>query len=316
MPGVDMLLNKILNLKEKVIPLEERYVDNKDMVASIQYSRDISDIRLPLDRIIHIFDEDSELCGIVIYTPAADKTPPQWILLTSIIAQRGAPVPAAAYFNELALKISGSGKVEKLTVSREKLDESLIEYYSIELAQSSECKNCPALEGGYSRERIERLKKLITSLNIEDSLRNSIEICCGNGMSTLSLHELGYSPLTIDIDECQICEGLKNKALSPKRTIVMDAAILSVFYPPETFDSVLGFMLGTIYSFDSGMWIRVLEECIKVCKKGGVMVFTVNSHEEVNIIRGAMERQGVNGKVIDNRDESSLYDQWVYVGVR
>lgn len=309
-----MLLNEILNLKEKVIPFEERYADNKDLAASIQFLMDISTIRLPLDGIIHIFDEDNMLCGIAIFSPAADKTP-QWILLTSVIAARGIQVQAAGHFNELSLKISGSGKAEKITVPRKKLDESLIEYYSLELIQSSECKSF-VTEGGYGRDRIERLKKLITSLEIENALNNSIEICCGNGMSTLALHELGYSPLTIDIDKYQLCEGLKNRALSPGRTIVMDAALLSVFYPPETFDCVLGFMLGTIYRFDNEMWIRILEECNKVCKKGGVMVFTVNSREEINIIRSTMERQGVNGRIIDNRDDIGLYDQWVYAGVK
>lgn len=312
-----MALNEILNLKEKVIPFEERYVDNKDLIASIRYLNDLSEIRLPVEKLIQIFDEDNKLYGIVIYATSIDRTSPQWVLLTSVISMRGVPVQAADNFNELSSKILSRDKIEKISVAREKLNESLIEYYSIELTLGSECDNtCPELHGGYNKDRIESLKKLVLSLNIEDSLSNSIEICCGNGMSTVALHELGYTPLTIDIDKCQICEGLKEKVLLPERSMVMDAAILSVFYPHGTFDSVLGFMLGTIYNFDNEMWIMILEEAIKVCKKGGVLLFTVNSQDEINIINSTMERNGMNGKIIDNRDEIGLYDQWVYIGVK
>jgi len=258
-----MALNEILNLKEKVIPFEERYVDNKDLIASIRYLNDLSDIRLPVEKLIQIFDEDNELYGIMIYATSIDKASPHWVLLTSVISMRGIPVQAADNFNELSSKILSMDEIEKITVPREKLNDSLIEYYSIELTLGNECNNiCPEFHGGYSKDRIESLKRLILSLNIEDSLSNSIEICCGNGMSTVELHELGYSPLTIDIDKCQICEGLKEKVLLPERSIVMDAAILSVFYPRETFDSVLGFMLGTIYNFDNEIWIMILEEAI------------------------------------------------------
>lgn len=312
-----MALNEILNLKEKVIPFEERYVDNKDLIASIQYLNDLSEIRLPVEKLIQIFDEDNKLYGIVIYATSIDKASPQWVLLTSVISMRGVPVQATDHFNELSSKILSRDKIEKITVPREKLNDVLIEYYSIELTLGSECNNiCPELHGGYSKDRIESLKKLVLSLDIGDSLGNSIEICCGNGMSTVALHELGYSPLTIDIDKCQICEGLKEKVLLPERSMVMDAAILSVFYPHGTFNSVLGFMLGTIYNFDNEMWIMILEEAIKVCKKGGVLLFTVNSQDEINIINSTMERNGMNGKIIDNRDEMGLYDQWVYIGVK
>jgi len=59
---------------------------------------------------------------------------------------------------------------------------------------------------------------------------NVLEICCGNGMATLSLEKRGILPLTTDNDRCQVCQGLEHGVLKPRRTIVMDATRLTDFF--------------------------------------------------------------------------------------
>ena len=45
-------------------------------------------------------------------------------------------------------------------------------------------------------------------------------------------------------------------------------------------------------------------------------MLTVNKREEIEILKSALERNGIKGKLVDNTDEKGIYDQWVYVGTK
>jgi len=64
-------------------------------------------------------------------------------------------------------------------------------------------------------------------------------------MSTLPLHKSGYNPLAIDYDKCQICQGLEHNVLDRKDNS-LDATRMSEFFSENAFDTIVGFMLGTI----------------------------------------------------------------------
>ena len=133
-------------------------------------------------------------------------------------------------------------------------------------------------------------------------------------MATLSLEKRGIFPLTTDYDRCQVCQGLEHGVLKPERTIVMDATRLTDFLDGGSFDAVIGFMLGTIYSFNKDIWAAMMNESLKVVKPGGTLLFTVNKHEEMDILESVLDGLGAVGEVIDNTDENGIYDQWVYLG--
>ncbi|MGZ4904388.1 MAG: hypothetical protein ACXV5I_06205, partial [Halobacteriota archaeon] len=44
--------------------------------------------------------------------------------------------------------------------------------------------------------------------------------------------------------------------------------------------------------------------------------FTVHKKEEADFVRSVMDGTGVKGELVDNRSDTSIYDQWVYVGVK
>jgi hypothetical protein len=133
-------------------------------------------------------------------------------------------------------------------------------------------------------------------------------------MSTLLLIKNGYNPLSIDYDKCQICQGLEHGALDPKRTIVIDATKLSEFFNENTFDTIVGFMLGTIYQFNKSIWEKMMTEAVKLLKREGKILLTVNKKEEIDILKNTLELNGIHGELIDNTDSKGIYDQWIYIG--
>lgn len=163
----------------------------------------------------------------------------------------------------------------------------------------------------YIESRNERLKGILDKYKLKGKI---LEICCGNGMSTLPLHKMGYDPLSIDLDKCQICQGLEHNVLDPKRTIVLDATRLSEFFYENSFDTIAGFMLGTIYSFNRGIWEKMMAQAVKLLKPDGMILLTVNKKEEIEILQNALSRNGIRGQLIDNTDGKGIYDQWIYLG--
>jgi SAM-dependent methyltransferase len=141
-----------------------------------------------------------------------------------------------------------------------------------------------------------------------------LEICCGNGMATTALSELGCDPFCLDSDRCAICEGLEHGVLAPRRSAVLDATELSAFFDAESFDCVIGFMLGAIYPFNKDLWARIMSESAVLLRENGLFVFTVHKEEEITILKEVMDEIGISGEIIDNRDDAGVYDQWVYLG--
>jgi ubiquinone/menaquinone biosynthesis C-methylase UbiE len=139
-----------------------------------------------------------------------------------------------------------------------------------------------------------------------------LEICCGNGMSTLALHERNLSPLCIDINAEDLSIGLLHRVLKPEKTIRMDASTLSQNFDCETFDAVIGFMIGTIYEFNKTLWFLIVDEAVKLLKKDGVLLLTLRTENEGIWISDHLSKKGLRGQLIDNRDQKTDYDQWLY----
>jgi SAM-dependent methyltransferase len=172
----------------------------------------------------------------------------------------------------------------------------------------------------YSSERQERLQLLFKTeieLLFDLGAAEMLEICCGNGMATTALYDLGYNVYALDNDKCAICEGLFHGALRKEKTAVLDARHLSEyeFAQYHEFRSVVGFMLGAIYEFNKTDWQKILSEAAAVVNEG-LFLLTVHKKEEIDFIDKTMKGFGLKGQVVDNRDDTSIYDQWVYIGVK
>ena len=168
----------------------------------------------------------------------------------------------------------------------------------------------------FSENRVRRVAEIFDILQKKGFYPEGrlLEVCCGNGMSTLALYRLGLDPLAVEINKCAVCQGLEQGVLNPQRTIVMDATALSRYFEPGSFDAVMGFMLGLVYEFNKELWTNIMREAVSVASEGALLLFTVSSKPEIEILAGALLRAGVKGEIVDNTDSEGTYDQWFFVG--
>jgi SAM-dependent methyltransferase len=163
-------------------------------------------------------------------------------------------------------------------------------------------------------ERLTRLiRKATSGKGIDPTRSDVLEICCGDGSATGVLREIGCDPICIDHDMCDICDGLKSGALHEARSIVLDAAELSLFFDQE-FDCVAGFMIGPIHPFNEGMWAAVLRESVKVVRTSGLLIFTFHNRDELLFATDVLDDRVTDVEILENTPDIG-YDRWVYVGL-
>ncbi|MBN1134727.1 MAG: class I SAM-dependent methyltransferase [Methanosarcinaceae archaeon] len=312
-----MLLKELFDVDEEVYLVEPNYYSQKRIESSIKYLQTICDIIVINKlRIIQMTNEGKTI-GLAIFNPATSEVPIDfWSIFTSLIAKK-----QRSEFESLSDTILASNLPERvIEISSDSLHEALVEYYSMLLVNRETCIDCTMQLEPYNRvyveERINRLLELLEWLKSDGISfgKDMLEICCGNGMSTIALHRLGYEPLSIEYDKCAVCQGLEHGVLDPRRTIVMDATKLSKFFEQEHFDCIVGFMLGTIYEFNKEIWSRMMLESEKVAREDATILFTVRSKPEMDILEKSLKDAGIEGRVIDNTDCSGMYDQFVFVG--
>jgi len=228
-----------------------------------------------------------------------------WLLLTDRYAKR-------KVLKDFSLEIQ-KDKIRNLSVSDSEFLEALAEYYAESLAGELFCENCP-IDGPvlYVEDRIERLADFLQG-RIAPNQR-ILEICCGNGMATQALLRLGHKPWSMDYDRCDLCQALKRGLLNPQRSLVMDARMLPEFFPAQSFDAVLGFMVGLIDASNWPQWREILRSASILSSKQ--LLFTTYSQIEAEMIAKAFLKDGWQGEVIDNRDSKGIYDQWAYSATR
>lgn len=208
---------------------------------------------------------------------------------------------------------------------------ALAEYLSLSLADELFCDNCLLRSPPqHVEERILRLMELLqpilTEILTESAKSESgplragarepriLEICCGSGMATQALLRAGLKPMVMDYDRCDICAALKAGLLEPSRSFVLDARNLPQILPARSFSAVLGFMVGLIQDFNWSLWKEILLQAASL--SDGIVLFTVYTQKEADLIATAFDKAGWKGRVIDNRDSKGIYDQWAYLGRR
>lgn len=171
----------------------------------------------------------------------------------------------------------------------------------------------------YYKSRIMKVLDTIKKLNINTSTFGDkiLEICCGVGLSTIGLKLNNIIPtVCIDNDMIDLSTGFYYQFLNPMNTICLDAMDLSIYFSSNFFDSCIGFMIGSIYNFNEYIWKSILHSSFKVLKKNGIFLITVRTIQEINLIDLWFYNMVTERKVIDNRDEKTEYDQWIYYCIK
>ncbi|NAT11378.1 hypothetical protein C4E22_07580 [ANME-1 cluster archaeon AG-394-G06] len=298
-----MELNELLGIGDFML-VEKSYADQKWLGRTLEYMAKVKEEDVV--EAIRIIDKQKELIGLAI----RDKDLEFLIIFTDVIADS----VKKEEFEALASMVKGAKTKE---VEKAEFHEGLVEFYSIGLVNRLFCDcNLNLKEDSfYPRERIEVLKNVLGEFITENKLsgnNKTLEIGCGDGGATIALHELGIYPLTVDINKCEICKGLEEEALEPKRSIILDCSILSSFFDNE-FDVVFGFMVGKLTHFEQLNWEKVLREVPNVLRSEGKVLFTVSSEEEAGIITDLLN-DDFEGEIKENKESNGYFDQWLYVG--
>ena len=149
------------------------------------------------------------------------------------------------------------------------------------------------------------LKKLISDMWGKSQGETCIDCCCGSGVGSAVLRELGYSPLSYDNDEYLLSRGLTEKRLRPEETMWIDATIASRYIEPVS--KGVAIMAGEFTSFNQDMWERIVGE---LCSITHETLITVGTEKEAFLIRewaNEMERE----MEITENPVDPIYDLWV-----
>jgi len=302
-----MELNDLLGIGNFML-VEESYANQKWIGRTLEY---LGKVRAEdVVEAIRIFagssGEDKELIGIAIN----DKSLGFWIIFTDVIADKRSKDEFAALASEIKCD-----KEREVEVERGKFREGVIEFHSVGLVNRLFC-DCDLKDACfYPRERTEALKKVLADfLGAIGENMNTLEIGCGNGGATIALHESGIFPIAADVNKCEICKGLEEGILKPKKSVVLDCSTLSTFFDKE-FEVVFGFMIGKLTAFNRFEWERVLREVHKVLKSRGRVLFTVSCEEEAGIVKEILKDE-FEGEIKENKDSDGYLDHWIYVGTR
>jgi cyclopropane fatty-acyl-phospholipid synthase-like methyltransferase len=298
-----MELNELLGIGDFML-VEKSYADQKWLGRTLEYMAKVKEEDVV--EAIRILDEQQELIGLAI----RDKDLEFLVIFTDVIADSG----KKEEFEALASMVKGATTKE---VEKAEFHEGMVEFYSLGLVNRLFCDcNLNLKEDSfYPRERIEVLKNVLGEFITGNELsgnNKTLEIGCGDGGATIALHELGIYPLTVDINKCEICKGLEEEALEPKRSIVLDCSLLSSFFDKE-FDVVFGFMVGKLTHFEQLNWEKVLREVSNVLRSEGKVLFTVSSEEEAGIITDLLN-DDFEGEIKENKESNGYFDQWLYLG--
>ena len=288
-----MLLNRLLNLEddESVFLSEESMQDLLDLPVTAE----IMETGLDADGLIEISN-----LGIALHL---SEPAPIWLLLTDRYSDRKILQDHATKWKSLPGR--------KAEASEKDFFLALTEYFSVSLMQELLCEECQ-IKGApfFVEERIERLASLVGPRTPPGA--SILEICCGSGMATQALLRLGHRPLAMDSDRCDLCQSLKSDLMDPQSCFVLDARLLPRFFAPQSFQIIMGFMVGLIDDFNWPLWRDILLKASSLAQEK--VLFTTYTQKEAELIAKALSEAGWKGEVIDHRDPSGIYDQWAYYG--
>ncbi len=135
----------------------------------------------------------------------------------------------------------------------------------------------------------------------------AIDFCCGSGVATSVLRDLGYETLSFDYDAALISCGIQRKRLEPSRAMCLDGTRASDFCPKCNLG--IGLMLGDITNFNADMWEDIIYELFELSEK---TVISTATKPEIERVAGWCSDAGRRYKIIEN-DRDPIYDSWVCV---
>jgi hypothetical protein len=176
------------------------------------------------------------------------------------------------------------------------------EYFSTMLAAAT----APAIED-LNPVRRGILTEVISKAWGKGEGRTCTDCCCGSGVGSLVLRDLGYAPLSFDNDASLLSRGLATGRLLPQGTMQLDAMMASRYIEPVPLG--IGIMMGEINDFSREMWERIVQELFLISEE---TLITVGTEPEAHLIRAWGEEMERTVDVSENISDP-IYDRWVCI---
>jgi len=132
-----------------------------------------------------------------------------------------------------------------------------------------------------------------------------IDCCCGSGVGSQVLRDLGYVPISYDNDASLLSRGLMAGRLLPQETMCLDAQVAARYIEPAPHG--VGIMLGEINSFSQEMWELIVRQLLVISQH---TLITVGTKPEAELIKGWGEDLDRTIEITENPADP-IYDLWV-----
>lgn len=181
---------------------------------------------------------------------------------------------------------------------------------------------CSAVREYYSREIMETVTPAIPDLNpdrnaIIGNLLTSVwgsrpgticlDCCCGSGVGSAVLRDLGMKPVSYDNDASLLSLGLRSGRLLPGQTMCIDGTLAVQFTRPVPLG--VGIMLGEINSFNQEMWEAIVHALVVLTQE---TIITVGTEKEARLVGEWADERQQETRVFENTADP-IYDRWVVV---
>jgi len=186
-------------------------------------------------------------------------------------------------------------------ISRGGFEDTVRKYYSENLISTG-----AITPDDLNPERLHITRDLINSFVGKEAGLRCLDCCCGTGIGTYLMRDMGLNPLSYDNDDALLARGFVEGRLLPERTIWIDGRLLEA-YLTEPVDCAFGFMFGELQLFNHDIWSEIISA---ICAVSERVLITVGTEPEAEIIKNWMKEGGYEPEVWEN-DRDPIYDRWV-----
>lgn len=183
---------------------------------------------------------------------------------------------------------------------REVWEDAVREYYSLRIAAEV----TPALED-LNPERRRMVQELLEQMLGPGNGQTCLDFCCGSGLGSAVLRDLGYRVLACDIDRSLLSLGFSSGRLVPRETMCIDATRAHHYIAPIR--TGLGLMFGEINDFNADVWEMLTRELVRLTDR---CLITVGKEDEAGRVSAWARECGGRVEVTENTRDP-IYDRWV-----
>ena len=189
---------------------------------------------------------------------------------------------------------------EVLQEERTEWEAAVREHYSLRIAKEVS----PSMED-FTPTRVLAISDLLKERWKGAEGEVCLDACCGSGVGSVALRDLGMVPLSFDNDPALLSLGLRTGRLLPEETVCIDGTRASSYLKHSHFGIML--MAGEIGPHNSVIWKRITSEMLEVVDR---LIITVGTEREARLVESWAKERKRRTETLENRREA-FYDNWV-----